>query len=333
MKPHILLLPANRLQKKGAPPPRFGIAEAFERLGFSAEVMDVNDVPRNPIARRPSLFASIDPWRALKILFARRHAYALVSYYQSGALLILALRRLVRFKPLVVIVDVGDDSNWPLRARLVSYCVKRADAVFSFARDQADHLVARYPGALVKVLPQQIDTHFFTPGEGDAGYILAVGNDVSRDYATLEKAVRGLDVRVKLRTDKVTPWQQATSIPRGTDEDLRDLYRRAAIVVVPLFDMLHPGGISTLLEAFACGKAVVACAARGIRDYLQHEENCLVVPCGDSEAMGTAIVRLLQDEALRQRLGSAARAFAERELSQDRYAERLAAALATLRRV
>jgi glycosyltransferase involved in cell wall biosynthesis len=331
MKPHILLLPANRLQKPGAPPPRFGIAEAFERQGVSAEVLDVNESPRNPFAGCVSLFASVDPWRAAKILFGRRKAYAVVSYYQSGALLILALRRIIGFKPLVAIVDVGDDSNWPLRARIVAYCLKRADAVFSFASDQTAYLARRYPGAKVQFLPQQIDTAFFTPAEDDGCYILSVGNDLSRDYGTLLEAVRDLDVPLKLRTDCVSPRPGLTIAPRGDDEALRALYRAAKIVVLPLHDMRHPGGISSLFEAFACGKAVVASDARGIRDYLQHEENCLVVPSGDAAALRAAVLRLLQDEGLRLRLGKAARRYAETELSQDRYAARLMNAFAALR--
>lgn len=331
MKPHIVLLPANRLQKPGAPPPRFGIADAFERIGFSTEVLDVNDTTRNPFAGCASLFASIDPWRAAKILFSRRKAYAVVSYYQSGALLILALRRILGFKPLVVIVDVGDDSNWPLRAKIVAFCLKRADAVFSFASDQTAYLARRYPGSRVQFLQQQIDTEFFTPAEGEGDYILSIGNDLSRDYDTLLKAVHDIEVPLKLRTDRVAPRPGLTIAPRGDDEALRALYRAAKIVVLPLHDMRHPGGISSLFEAFACGKAVVASDARGIRDYLHHEENCLVVPADDAVALRAAVLRLLQDDALRARLGNAARRYAETELSQDRYAARLKNSFAALR--
>jgi glycosyltransferase involved in cell wall biosynthesis len=331
MKPHIVLLPSNRLQRPGAPPPRFGIADAFERLGFAAEVLDVNDAPRNPLAGRASLFASIDPWRAAKILFRRRKAYAVVSYYQSGVLLVLALRHFLGFKPLVAIVDVGDDSNWPLRARIVAYCLERADAVFSFASDQAGYLSGRYHGARVEFLPQQVDTGFFTPADGEGDCVLAVGNDLSRDYGTLQAAAFDLGIPITLRTECVAPCSNVTIAPRGSDEDLRALYHGAKVVVVPLHDMRHPGGISSLLEAFACGKAVVASNARGIRDYLHHEENCLTVPCGDAEALRAAILRLWLDDALRERLARAARRYAETELSQDRYAARLKAAFAALR--
>lgn len=332
MTGRILLLPSNRLQKPGAPPPKFGIADALVRAGFEAEVLDVNAAPRNPAARKPSLYASIDPWRAFTVLLFRRKAKAVVSYYQSGALLILALRRLFAFKPKVVIVDIGDVTNWPMRARIVSYCIVRADAVFCFAADQAEDLRRRYPRATIRVLPQQIDTELFRPGSEEGDYLLSVGDDISRDYETLANAVFDLGVPVTLRTGKAIHHKAVTVAPRGSDADLIALYRGAKIVVVPLHDMCHPGGISTLLEAFACGNAVVACSARGIRDYLHHEENCLTVPCGDAEALRSAVVRLLGDDALRTRLGRAARHYAETELSQDRYARRLSAAIAALPR-
>ena len=322
----IVLLPSNRLQTPGGPPPRFGIADAFARRGFAAEVIDVNALPRNPFFGRASLYASIDPWRAVTVLLRRRCARAVISYYQSGALLILALRRWLGFRPPVIIVDVGDDTNWPMRARIVAYCLKRADAVFSFSRDQVADLAARHPGVKVHFLPQQIDTRFFSPVSGEGEYILSVGGDVSRDYATLAAAVFDLGQPVVLRTDLVTPdpsRPHVTIASRGSEEDLRTLYRKARIVVVPLLDMRHPGGITTLLEAFACGKPVVVSDARGVRDYLLHEQNCLVVPCGDVEAMRSAVVRLLDDAGLRDRLGRAARQYAVSELSQDRYAARL----------
>jgi len=264
------------------------------------------------------------------VLLARRRARAVISYYQSGALLILALRRWLRFKPAVVIVDIGDDSNWPLRARIVAYCAQRADAVLCFSRDQAEALSQRFAGAKVHFLPQQIDTEFFTPGGEEGDYLLAVGDDLSRDYETFGQALFDLGIAIRLRTDRAVTAPPVEIVPRGSDEDLRTLYRGAKIVVVPLHDMRHPGGISSLLEAFACGKAVVASAARGIGDYLRHDEHCLVVPCGDAGALRAAVRRLMVDNDLRQRLGTAARRYAETELSQDRYAARLMAALAGL---
>ncbi len=65
------------------------------------------------------------------------------------------------------------------------------------------------------------------------------------------------------------------------------------------------------LEAGACGVPSVATDAGGIRDAVLDGETGLVVPDGDVPAIADACNRLLADEALRTRLGSAAKAYAE----------------------
>jgi glycosyltransferase involved in cell wall biosynthesis len=60
------------------------------------------------------------------------------------------------------------------------------------------------------------------------------------------------------------------------------------------------------MEAMACGCAVVT-TQLGVEDYARHEQNALVVPARDSEAMADALVRLDRDVALRERLVDQAR--------------------------
>jgi len=57
-----------------------------------------------------------------------------------------------------------------------------------------------------------------------------------------------------------------------------------------------------LIEAMAAGVPVVATDAPGIRDVVRHEQNGLLVPVGDPEALAGAIVRLAEDADLRRRL-------------------------------
>ncbi len=331
------LLPSNRqaemLRASGETLNRLGVPQALERLGFRVAFLDVHTKPWNPLAGHPSLFSSIDPLRACDVLFHHRKALAIISYYQSGVLLVLALRRLLGFRPKVAIIDIGDDVGWRVRARIVEFCIARADAVFTFASEQALYLRHKYRTDNVHFLRQQVDTLFFAPDTAEEGdYLLSVCGDVSRDYATLKQAVFDSGMPIVLRTNLVQP--EPTRYPhvkviaeRQSDAQLRELYRRAKIVVLPLKDMLHPGGITTLLEAFACGNAVVVSDSRGVRDYLRDGENCLVVPCEDPVALRSATERLLADSALRARLGRGARAYAESELSQDRHAQRLAGAI------
>jgi glycosyltransferase involved in cell wall biosynthesis len=105
-----------------------------------------------------------------------------------------------------------------------------------------------------------------------------------------------------------------------TDSVLRDLYRRAAVVAVPLQDVYQPSGYSVTLQAMACGRPVVLSRNRGLWDpeIFKSGENCILVPPGDAQALGAAIDLLMGDEALRRRIGAAARESAVHHFSLGR---------------
>ena len=58
-----------------------------------------------------------------------------------------------------------------------------------------------------------------------------------------------------------------------------------------------------LLEAMACGTAVIATAVGSVPDVIQDWENGVLVPPNDSEALSEAMAALLADGQLRNRLG------------------------------
>lgn len=84
----------------------------------------------------------------------------------------------------------------------------------------------------------------------------------------------------------------------------------ADVVVVPSVQDAYGNidGLPTvLLEAMALGKPVVATKLGGIELVIREGENGLLCPPGDPDALSAAIILLLKDEALRLRLGRAAR--------------------------
>jgi glycosyltransferase involved in cell wall biosynthesis len=68
----------------------------------------------------------------------------------------------------------------------------------------------------------------------------------------------------------------------------------------------------TVVEAGACGTAVVASDAPGLRDSVRDGETGLLVPFGDSRRLRETLVRVLTDVELRDRLAAAGIAWAQR---------------------
>jgi glycosyltransferase involved in cell wall biosynthesis len=66
----------------------------------------------------------------------------------------------------------------------------------------------------------------------------------------------------------------------------------------------------TVVEAGACGTAVVAADSPGLRDSVRHDETGLLVRYGDDAGLADALARVLEDGALRARLESAGQAWA-----------------------
>jgi glycosyltransferase involved in cell wall biosynthesis/GT2 family glycosyltransferase len=85
------------------------------------------------------------------------------------------------------------------------------------------------------------------------------------------------------------------------DEQVNELFNRATVFVQT---SIHEGFALPPLEAMATGAAVVCTDAHGNRDFCVDGENCLM-PEADPGAVTAAILRLLRDPPLRERLGRA----------------------------
>lgn len=78
---------------------------------------------------------------------------------------------------------------------------------------------------------------------------------------------------------------------------------------------------SSMLDAMACGTAVVGTRTGGIPEAIEHERTGLLVRPHHADELAAAIIRLLQDPALRAQLGAAARAQVGAEFSVERMVE------------
>ena len=315
--PEIIILPAQRLPPEGEPgPPGLDLrllARELSRCGYRTRVANLHRLPLNPLAGAHPLWRAIDPLRTLVLALSRRPTVALCCY-ESAALGLVLLRPLLRSPLRVVVLETGIPGSWRLRDRILRLVVRRADAVLQVCSALADAVQTWEPrSAPNHVLLDAVDPEFFQPG-GDRpdGPVVAVGDDPGRDFETFAEAVTAAGVPAVAKTRRIAEdrarWPSLCVLPaRLANLEYRALLESASIVVVPLRRATNASGVTTLLEAMALGKPVIASESPGLRDYLRSDETCLAVPCGDAAAMAAAIRRLREDACLRGHLGTGAR--------------------------
>jgi glycosyltransferase involved in cell wall biosynthesis len=100
----------------------------------------------------------------------------------------------------------------------------------------------------------------------------------------------------------------------GHVADIRDVWARAHFAVLA---SRREGLPKSLLEAAACGRAMVATDAPGCREIAIAGETALTVPVDDAPALADAMAKLAGDASLRERFGKRARKLVEEKFSAD----------------
>jgi len=91
----------------------------------------------------------------------------------------------------------------------------------------------------------------------------------------------------------------------GWQQEMERIYAQCHIIALPT--MYGEGVPTTLIEAAACGRPVVATDIPGCRSIVQHEINGLLISPNDPLALAKAIERLALDPSLRMIFGAAGR--------------------------
>lgn len=242
-------------------------------------------------------------------------------------------------RPLVGIVAGLLNDPWkPLRKTTTRFLLSRMDAVL-YGEGELEPLLDRAPrlAGRVHVNPFGVDTSFWSPEPVErSGDVLAIGNDGHRDWETLLRAAPEIPARIEIFTARARPRDLPSNVtwsPAGwheqvlSDGEVRDLYRRAAVVVVPVKDVAQPSGQSVTLQAMACARPVVLSRTRGLwsPSELIDGVNISLVRPGDAHVLAGSVRRLLEDPAGADDLGRAARARVEEDASVALFADRLLA--------
>jgi len=132
------------------------------------------------------------------------------------------------------------------------------------------------------------------------------------------------------RPSAAPPGADVRWLGRVEHDAMPALYRAADLVVVP---SVGPEALSRVpLEAAAAGRPTVGARAGGIPEEIVDGETGFLVERNDPAALARAILRLLEDEGLRLRLGENARRFVADRFGAGTVVETLLAAYAAARR-
>lgn len=276
------------------------------------------------------------PWLHRRAI---RGARVLRTHQASGAWTAVLAKWLWR-KPLIVRCGYPwsfnyareSPSAWRRRAvRLAErLAVRAADRVIVTTARGAEYLCAAHglDRARVRIVPNFVDTRRFAPDPAAApekGLVVAVGRlTPEKDLGLLLEAIgRVRGARLLLVGDgPERAWLErrarAVGAPlelAGTvaNDRLPAILNRAEVFAIT---SRYEGQPKALLEAMACGLAVVGTDAPGIRDVVRPGETGWLAPA-NAESVAAALTAALDDQAARARAGRAARAEVERRYALE----------------
>ena len=140
--------------------------------------------------------------------------------------------------------------------------------------------------------------------QGRASVLLMAGGDTLLDYAPYRQ-----EFYEALERSKLQPDQDIFLLGVMSEADLPLLYQAADILTFP---SVKEGWGLVALEALASGVPVLASDLPVFREYLTSGENGLLVDPSDKQAIAAGMLRLVEDDELRQRLATAGPATAKR---------------------
>ena len=149
-------------------------------------------------------------------------------------------------------------------------------------------------------------------------YIFSGGGE-GRDFPTLIEAARSLPISLMIITFSRRTLNYDQPLPDNchvfwtmSQTDFLAAMHHALFVIVPLTAGVHPHGQTTVVQALALGKAVITSDQASVNDYVQHDQQGLLVPAGDVAALRAAIQELNTNPGRREQYERVAREQAER---------------------
>ena len=170
------------------------------------------------------------------------------------------------------------------------------DGFLSVSKWIQEHTLGKY-GVVSFLVPNGVDHEVFYPRqnvEREKEYVLSIdwrNGPEWKGFVDVEEAVR--IVRETL------PNLRFAAVGGQTPHEMAEHYSRAAVYVSGSW---YEGFGLPLLEAMACGCPVITTDNKGSDEFAIHGETCMKVPVRKPEKMAEAILRILREDHLRERL-------------------------------
>jgi glycosyltransferase involved in cell wall biosynthesis len=194
-----------------------------------------------------------------------------------------------------------------------------------------------FPAQRIDSVPTGIDTARFRPGERSAA-LAAVGLPQDRKIVGIVATLRSWKghrfliealpqgaLLVIVGDGPMRPVLEKLAGPEvrfvGNKSDVVPWLQSFDVFALPSY--ANEGVPQALVQAMLVGLPCVTTSVGAIPELARHDDTALVVPAEDPAALRAALERLLRDQALRQRLGAAARRHAAENFSQERMLERM----------
>jgi len=178
------------------------------------------------------------------------------------------------------------------------------------------------PTDKIRVIPNYVNTERFCPPvarpHNEKPYLVFVGRlAAQKNIENLVTAlaplnhtqvdiIGGGELRQKLQARiKADGLEHIRLVGNVPNDELPFFFQKADVYIQPSRYEGHP---KTIFEAMACGAAVLAGDAPGVRQFIQHGQTGWLCAL-DAESIRAALQTLLEDAALREKLGTAARRY------------------------
>lgn len=343
------------VEKGESPPDFFYGALELEKRGYTVEILEDDDIPRLGRGRFPAsviqkffnlLGVGLDIGLFLRMKnrsFLRRldDFDAVVAATNSHGMILALLKAVGKLKSRVIFFSMcplfPDDG---FLKTIVYKKLLRKLTVSVENKHELDFLKKLIPDIKDELfyIPFGVDPDFWKPlsapnNPGDE-YVLSMGNDSMRDYATLLGSwkLEYPPLKIITRLPILGPIPSNIELIRGdwkqqylSDIQIREYIRRSLFVIIPTKESLRSSGPSVCMESMGCEKAVIISKTQGLWDEeaMRDGFNCLLPMPYSVEDLREKIETLLGDSNFRVMIGKNARKTLEEHFTVRHLADRL----------